>query len=126
MLTTSIEFASPGKRETPTTLSSSITTKDIAMEHFPLPTPGDILKEEFLDPMGLSQYALAKAIKVDPMRISDIIRGKRAITADTGLRLSKYFGMNPAFFTGIQLDYDTELARRELAEVLETITPRAA
>lgn len=76
--------------------------------------------------MGISQYALAKAIHVDPMRISEIVRGQRSITADTGLRLSKYFGMNPAFFTGLQLDYDVELAQRELGDALDDITPRAA
>ena len=94
------------------------------MRKVPYPKPGEILLEEFLQPMGISAYRLAKDICVPQMRISQIIAGKRAITVDTGLRLSRYFGLNDGFWTGLQLDSDAALARDELAEVLANIEPR--
>jgi addiction module HigA family antidote len=87
------------------------------------PTPGEILQEEFLKPMGISAYRLAKDIGVSQIRISEIISGKRAITVDTGLRLSKYFGLNDGFWTGLQIDYELSLAKQELAAVLAKIKP---
>ena len=77
----------------------------------PLP-PGEILHEEFMKPMGVSINALAREIAVPPNRISDIVNGKRAITADTALRLGKYFSVSPEIWLGLQADYDLRVARR--------------
>jgi addiction module HigA family antidote len=96
------------------------------MRKIPYPTPGEILLEEFLKPMGLSAYRLAKDIGVPQIRIGQIIAGKRAITVDTGLRLSKYFGLNDAFWTGLQLDHDAAVAKDALAGVLAKIKPLKA
>lgn len=95
------------------------------MRKVPFPAPGEILSEEFLKPMGLSPYRLAKDIGVPQIRISEILSGKRAITVDTGLRLSRYFGLNDAFWTGLQLDYDAARAKDELVEELAKIKPLA-
>ena len=81
--------------------------------------PGEILLQEFLQPMGISQYRLAKDIGVSPMRISKIVRGERSITADTALRLARYFGMSVQFWIGIQSHYDVEVAKMALADRLE-------
>ena len=81
--------------------------------------PGEILMEEFLIPMGLSQNMLANDIGVPPRRINEIIHGKRRITADTALRLSRYFKMSPQFWLGLQMDYDLDLGEDRLAERLE-------
>ena len=78
--------------------------------------PGEILMEEFLKPMELSQNQLANDIGVPPRRINEIIHGKRRITADTALRLSHYFKMSPQFWLGLQMDYDLDIAEDELAE----------
>ncbi|WP_322033416.1 HigA family addiction module antitoxin [Paraburkholderia sp. J76] len=91
----------------------------------PLATPGEILNEEWLKPMGISQYALAKAIGVPPRRINEIVLGKRAITADTAVRLAVYFGTDARSWMQLQAHYDTEIASEALAEVLARITPRA-
>lgn len=93
------------------------------MREVPYPTPGEILLHEFLEPMGISQYRLAKAIGVPQRRIGEIVVGKRAITADTGLRLSRFFGMSDGFWTGLQMDYDAAMTKETLREVLEKITP---
>lgn len=77
----------------------------------PVP-PGEILYEEFMKPMGVSINALAREIAVPPNRISDIVNGKRAITADTALRLGKYFGVSPETWLGLQADYDLRIAKR--------------
>ncbi len=87
----------------------------------PYPTPGEILLEEFLKPMGITQYRLAKEIGVPQRRIGEIIAGKRSITPDTGLRLSRFFGTNDGFWVGLQTDYDTALAKDALSEVLSRI-----
>jgi antitoxin HigA-1 len=92
----------------------------------PNPHPGEILTEEFLKPMELSQTALANAIGVPPRRINEIVLGKRAITADTDLRLARYFGLSEGFFLGLQMDYDLMQRRREIDRDLKTIRPRAA
>ena len=88
------------------------------------PTPGEILLEEFLAPMGLSQTALARAVGVPPRRINEIVLGKRAVTADTDLRLARYFGVSDGFFLQLQTDYDLMARRREIGGVLKTIKPR--
>ncbi len=89
----------------------------------PYPKPGEILLHEFLEPMGISAYRLAKDIGVPQMRISEIIAGKRAISVDTGLRLSRYFGLHDGFWTGLQLDHDAAVAKDSLASVLASIRP---
>lgn len=85
------------------------------------PTPGEILQEEFLRPMNITAYRLAKDIGVQQVRIGEIIAGKRAITVDTGLRLSRYFGTSDEFWTGLQLDHDTATAKDQLADELAKI-----
>jgi addiction module HigA family antidote len=95
----------------------------MTMRKVPYPTPGEILRDEFLLPMDISPYRLAKDIGVPQMRISEILAGKRGITVDTGLRLSRYFGMNDAFWTGLQLDHDAARAKDELADELAKIKP---
>ena len=86
-------------------------------------TPGELLYEEFLKPMGLSQYRLAKEIGVPPQRISEIIAGHRAITADTDLRLCRFFGLSNGYWLRAQAAYDTEVAQEKLSEALEKIRP---
>ncbi len=81
--------------------------------------PGEILLEEFLKPMNLSQNRLALDIRVPARRINEIVQGKRRITADTALRLAKYFTMSPQFWLGLQMDYDLDAAEDALAERLE-------
>ncbi len=83
--------------------------------------PGEVLREEFLVPLGISQYRLAKEIGVTEARISAICSGKRAITADTALRLAVFFGTSSGFWMGLQADYDTEEAAKELSGVLSQI-----
>ena len=89
-------------------------------------TPGEILLEEFLKPMGLSQYRLAKEIDVPAQRISEIVNGKRSISADTDLRLTRYFGLSEGFILGLQSDFDLMERRRQIENELSTIKPRAA
>lgn len=86
-------------------------------------TPGELLFEEFLKPMGLSQYRLAKEIGVPPQRISEIVAGRRAITADTDLRLCRFFGLSNGYWLRAQAAYDTEIAQEKLSDVLEKIKP---
>ena len=82
--------------------------------------------EEFLRPMSLSQNALARAIKVPPRRINEIVLGKRTVTADTDLRLARYFGLSEGFFLGLQTDFELMERRRQIAGELRAIRPRAA
>lgn len=96
------------------------------MEKLPNIHPGEVLLEEFLKPMGISQYRLAKAIGVPAMRISEICAGKRAITADTALRLARAFGTTPGFWLGLQADYDTEEAEKTLGDKLLHVVRLAA
>ena len=81
--------------------------------------PGEILIEEFLKPMGLSQYRLAKDISVPPRRINEIVHGKRSISADTALRLGRFFGISPQFWLNLQTRFDLEITEDLLAERLE-------
>ncbi|MGF9691785.1 HigA family addiction module antitoxin [Rhizobium sp. 0TCS1.26] len=105
-------------------LESSTTTID--QDLLPNPTPGEILALEFMEPLNISQNALARALGVPPRRINEIVLGKRAITADTDLRLARYFGMSEGYFVGLQVDYDLMERRRVIADELDAITPRAA
>lgn len=89
--------------------------------------PGEILLEEFLQPMGISQYRLAQETGISPMRISEVVRGKRSVTADTALRLARYFGTSVKFWMGLQDDYEIEQARLILADRLEhEVQPHAS
>ena len=88
--------------------------------------PGEILSEEFLGPMSVSQYQLAKSIGVPALRISQIVRGKRAVTADTALRLSRYFGLNDSYWLRLQARFDEQVAKQQLAPELARIEPLAA
>ena len=99
-------------------MSKSSTT----IRQIPNPTPGEVLLQEFIDPMGLTQNGLARAIGVPPRRINEIVLGKRSITADTDLRLARYFGVSEGFWLGLQADHDSLTAkvlrkpeRREIA-----------
>ncbi len=83
--------------------------------------PGEVLLEEFLIPMALSQNAVARAIGVPPRRINEIVLGKRAVTADTALRLAKAFGTSEAFWLGLQADYDLEEARKAISRDLKKV-----
>lgn len=101
---------------------SSTTTAEL----LPNPHPGEILAEEFLKPMELSQSALARALAVPPRRINEIVLGKRAVTADTDLRLARYFGLSEGFFLRLQNDFDLMERRRKIGGVLRGIRPRKA
>ncbi len=101
-------------------MSKSSTTTELQNPH-----PGEILLEEFLKPMELSQTALAKAVGVSPRRINEIVLGKRAVTADTDLRLVRYFGLTDGFFLRLQHDFELMEQRRKLAGVLKGIKRRA-
>lgn len=81
--------------------------------------PGELLLEEFLDPMGISQYRLAQDIGVDARRINEIVHGKRAISADTALRLGRYFGTSPRFWLNLQTHYDLEVQEMALGDRLD-------
>jgi len=104
-------------------MSKSATTTEELMEPV---TPGEILLEEFILPAGLSQTALAKAIGVPPRRINEIVLGKRAITADTDLRLARYWGMSEGFFLNLQKSYELRVQRAKMGDALAMIRPRAA
>lgn len=96
------------------------------MRTIPYPHPGEILLEEFLKPMGITQYRLAKEIGVAQGRIGEIVAGTRSVTTDTGLRLSKFFGMSDDFWVGLQMDFDSAKAKDELAAMLAKIKPWAS
>jgi antitoxin HigA-1 len=91
------------------------------MERLPNIHPGEILQEEFLVPLGISAYRLAKEIGIPQTRISEILKGRRSITADTALRLSHYLGTSPKFWLGLQDDYDLEEGQEAIREVLQNI-----
>ncbi|ADH86866.1 HigA family addiction module antitoxin [Desulfurivibrio alkaliphilus] len=96
------------------------------MERLPNIHPGEVLREEFLKPLGISQYRLAKAIGVSPMRISEICAGKRSVTADSAIRLARALGTTPGFWLGLQADYDTEEAINAAGNTLDAISRLAA
>jgi addiction module HigA family antidote len=87
--------------------------------------PGDVLKKDFLEPLGLSAYRLARELRVTPVRINDIVRRRRAVTADTALRLGAYFGTAPEFWLNLQTSHDLEVAGRKVSRVLSAIRSRA-
>lgn len=92
---------------------------------FPPVSPGTILKEEFMEPLGISQNGLARAIGVPPNRINDIVRGKRVISADTALRLARYFNNTPGFWMNLQSHYEIECAKERSGKtIIRTIKPR--
>ena len=105
-------------------LKSSTTTEKLQL--LAIPTVGEILLEEFLKPLDLSQNALARAIFVPPRRINEIVLGKRSVTADTDLRLTRYFRMSPGFFLRLQMEHNLRTERRALGNKLDFIKPRAA
>lgn len=96
----------------------SNTTRNVTYPH-----PGEILLKEFLEPMSITQYRLAKAIDVPQRRIGEIVTGDRAVTPDTALRLSRFFGMSEDFWTRLQADYDLRQTKAAIASVLERIQP---
>lgn len=85
--------------------------------------PGEVLMEDFINGFGITQNKLAVSISVPPRRINEIVHGKRAITADTALRLGRYFGIDPQFWLNLQSHYELELARGRVAEQIAAITP---
>jgi len=91
-----------------------------------VPTIGEVLASEFLEPMKISQNSLAKALGIPQNRISDIINGRRGVSADTDLRLCKYFGLTDGYFTGLQMDFERISAKRKLQDDLKKIVPRKA
>lgn len=91
----------------------------MAKRELPPIHPGEILLEEFLDPMGITQYRLAKDISVDPRRINEIVHGQRSITADTAFRLGRYFGMSPQFWLNLQSHYDLEVLDMESGDQIQ-------
>ena len=95
----------------------------IITETLPNPTPGEMLLLDFIEPLGLTQNGLARAIGVPPRRINEIVLGKRSITADTDLRLARFFGLSEGFWLGVQADYDLMERRRQIAGDLASITP---
>ena len=96
------------------------------MKTLPNIHPGEILLEEFLNPLGISQNRLARAMDVPPRRINEIVHGKRAVTADTALRLARALGTSEQFWMGLQADYDLEEARKSASEKLRKIENIAA
>jgi addiction module HigA family antidote len=101
-------------RSRTTTSGGEATENLLALIH-----PGEILLEEFLKPLGLSQYRLAKSIRVPPRRINEIVHGTRAVTADTALRLGRFFGTSAELWVNLQADYDLRLERRRCGDRFE-------
>ena len=126
--TTNGASAFVGSTATPTTWKSSITTdvNESTMNILPNIHPGEVLLEEFLVPMDISQNALARAAGVPPRRINEIVLGKRGVTADTAVRLAAALGTSERFWLGLQADYDLEEAHRTLGKAIEKIERIAA
>ena len=99
-------------------------------ERIPPTTPGEVLRDDWMEPNGLTQYALAKALKVPAIRMSQILHGKRAITADTAMRLARFFGNTPRYWMALQADYELQRVEDELggaiAEEVQPLGERAA
>ena len=109
------------------TSKSSTIPREKTMANFPQAHPGDVLREDFLVPLGMSQYALAQSLGVSQLRISEICRRKRAVSADTALRLARYFGTTPEFWVGMQAGYELAIAREAKGEAIDAaVHPRAA
>ena len=106
---------------------SSITTEGVATPNRVTTHPGEVLGEEFLNPLGMSANALAMALRVPATRIGAIVKGERSVTADTALRLARFFGTSPEFWMNLQAMHDLTKARRESGEAIERdVHPRAA
>ena len=89
--------------------------------------PGEVLREEFLDPLGLSAHAIAQALRVPAPRVNDIVRERRSVSPDTALRLARHFGTTPQFWLNLQASYDLKIAMREAgAKIAREVEPRAA
>ncbi len=117
-------FAFVGRAKTRTMLKLWTTLKIMKTKKLPPVHPGEILLHDFMEPMGLSQNALARALDVTAMRVSQIVRGQRAITADTALRLSRYFGTRPGWWLDLQSHYDLENAADKLEDrIARTVKP---
>lgn len=106
--------------------SQLVDFSDIATgRRLPAVHPGEILRNEFLQPLGISVYELASAIKVPRSRVNDIVRGRRAVSADTAMRFARYFGMTPNFWINLQAQYDLEIAERTIGRKVEReVLPR--
>jgi antitoxin HigA-1 len=100
-----------------------VTNPGLYMNKLPNIHPGEVLREEFLIPLGISQYQLAKDLHIPQTRVSAIVKGKRRITADTALRLSRYFATSARFWLGLQADYDLEESAQALEGLLDDISP---
>ena len=112
------------KTATHTMRKSSIATDKHATTKLDPVHPGEVLKQDFMAPLGLSDAALAKAIRVTPARINEIVRGRRGITAETALRLARYFRTDPNSWMNLQDHYELALAETAVADALEAIEPR--
>ncbi|MBW7566320.1 HigA family addiction module antidote protein [Chromobacterium subtsugae] len=97
-------------------MEGKVMAREVALVH-----PGQILLLDWLEPMGISQYALAQATEVPPRRINEIVHGKRAISIDTALRLGTFFGVDPQFWVNLQSHYDLEMEKEALSAILERI-----
>lgn len=106
--------------------SSTTTRKARNPQWIHNPHPGEILLEDFMKPLGLSQNALARALRVSPRRINELVHGKRAVSAETDLRLARYFRISEGIFLGLQADFDLMEQKRKLGAKLNEIQPRAA
>ena len=106
----------------------SVDFSDVASgRRLPPVHPGEILRDEFLTPIGISVYELANAIKVPRSRANDIVLGRRAITTDTAMRLGRYFGVSPEFWINLQVRYDLDVANRTVRRKIEQeVAPRSA
>jgi addiction module HigA family antidote len=124
---TSGESVFAGKAQTVTAWKSWTIIENMKANKLPPIHPGEILREEFMKPFSLSQNALARALSVPPRRINEIVLEKRGITADTALRLARYFGTTAEMWTGLQADYDLRLTRYKKERQIEReIEPLAA
>src|SRR5712691_6907301 len=125
--TTSGASASFGPRRVRPMSKSSITTRGIATPNRVTTHPGEVLNEEFLRPLGMSVNALAMALRVPTTRIGAIVKGERSVTADTALRLARFFGTSPEFWMNLQAMYDLTKARRDTGgKIQRDVRPRAA
>ena len=107
--------------------SPTIIKKKKTMPDFPSAHPGGVLREDFLKPLDMPQYALAKALGVAQLRVSEICRGKRAVSAGTALRLARYSGTSPEFWLGMQASFELAAARDAAGDLIDSVvTPRAA
>ena len=122
-LTTNGESVSNGRMEMPTTLKSQTTTKRGTLKKLPNIHPGEILMEEFLKPLNITGYRLSKETHMPATRVSDIIRKKRGISADTAMRLSRYFGNSPDFWLGLQTEFEVREEERLRKKEFDLIVP---